>query len=134
MRNTYLLLLLVVVGCVAVVPVEAENETLSDSGNAFVRFCSSMDKQVSETTDVEKLQMAACSSYVMGLDDGVQLELSVLRVESKAKVTGRYCYSGGIEGIEQLTQRAQLRALHPSLARQLQQLRKGQMGLSGLSQ
>jgi hypothetical protein len=98
-RNAFSLLLLVVAVCLA--PAAAQDEMLWDSGNAFVRFCSSMDKPSKEGTGAENLQNAVCASYVSGLDDGVQLELSVFRVESKAKITGKYCYSGGIEGIEQ---------------------------------
>jgi Ssp1 endopeptidase immunity protein Rap1a len=98
-RYTYLLLLVVLIGCLSALPVRAEN--LSDSGNAFVRRCSSIDKPAGELTDLESLHTAACATYVMGLDDGIETELALLRIERKTEVAGPYCYHGGIEGLEQ---------------------------------
>jgi hypothetical protein len=72
MRNIYLLLLLVVVACLAVVPVETQGEMLYDSGNAFVRACSSVSK--SKTTDTEDILNVGCLAYVRGLSDGAKAE------------------------------------------------------------
>jgi hypothetical protein len=92
---------MVTAGFLVPVSVEAENEDLSDSGNAFVRFCSLVDKSSKERTDVEDIQIAACASYVLGLNQGIQSEIAFLRVERKDKIPSPYCssdYSGKEQG------------------------------------
>jgi hypothetical protein len=86
-------LLLLVAASLAVLPVEAADEGFWTSGNAFVRYCSSIDKDSRDS--VEMQQKATCASYVMGLDDG-----AFLRVAGLPDIEP-YCYKGGTEGLEQ---------------------------------
>jgi hypothetical protein len=83
-------------------PIPAENETLMDSGNAFDRACSSMaTKSKEEMSEIELLHAMACTSYVKGLSDGINLELGLLDAEGKTQVPEPYC-SKGTDGIEQV--------------------------------
>jgi hypothetical protein len=92
MRNTYSVLLLVVTGCLAIVPAAARDEILYDSGNAFARECSSMSKQTTEMTGAEINSNVQCAVYVKGLFDGIQAERTRVSVLDQAKVsTAFFC-------------------------------------------
>jgi hypothetical protein len=75
MRNVYLLLLTLM--CFAAVPVRGQQ--VSRSGNAFLQECSVVDKPVNDLKSSELLREDVCLSYVVGLLDGVSLEISLSR-------------------------------------------------------
>lgn len=91
MRNACLLLLLVMAGWLfAVVPAAARDEMLYDSGNAFVRACSSLSK--SKTTDVEDVLNVGCLAYVRGLSDGVKAErVRVIALDPTKRSESFFC-------------------------------------------
>jgi Rap1a immunity proteins len=96
MRSACLLLLVMM--CLATVPVQTEDkpEFPGDSGNAFIRLCSAVDKPFKELTELEQGHAVACLGYVSGLADGIWLELDLLRTDGSPQ-HGPYCESGGVE-------------------------------------
>jgi hypothetical protein len=85
MRNN--LLLIAAMMCVTI-PAECERrQSFYDSGNAFARECSSMNKQTTEMTGAEINEGVKCAVYVKGLFDGIQAERTRLLVTDPAKAS-----------------------------------------------
>jgi len=73
-------------------PLDATDAPLSESGNAFLRDCSSVDRPSSEhKTDLELMKSAVCASYVDGLDGGIRVEVDLINRDGRAKATQPYC-------------------------------------------
>ena len=72
-------------------------EVPADSGNAFLRLCSTMDAQT--RTEAEDLNLVACASYLQGLGDGMLIEHYRIAIVSVAKVGNPpFCPpDGGVE-------------------------------------
>jgi len=75
MRNPCLLL--VALMFLAAVPVRAQQ--VPRSGNAFLQDCSVVDKLVDDLQKREFIHADVCLAYVVGLHDGVSLEISLSR-------------------------------------------------------
>jgi hypothetical protein len=75
MRNACLLLWALM--CFTAVPVHAQQ--VSRSGNAFLQDCSMVDKPVDDLKSSELLRADVCLAYVVGLLDGISLQISLSR-------------------------------------------------------
>ena len=96
MRNACLLsLVLIGLGAASV---HADDEMLWESGNAFVRFCSVIDKPSNNQAEVA--QGAVCATYVRGLSDCIALEAAFLSAEDKTNAGKPYC-SQETSGVEE---------------------------------
>jgi hypothetical protein len=93
--------LLFVTACLAVVPATAQrDEMLYDSGNAFVRACSSVAKSAKETTDVEDTLNVGCIAYVRGLADGVKAERYRVIVLDQTKISDQFFCDKKVDELE----------------------------------
>jgi hypothetical protein len=75
-----------------------DDKTLMDSGNAFVRLCSSMEKLDAdkEMAEFERVQVMGCAAYVQGLSDGMVFESGFME-NGKIKAPLPYCLAEGVE-------------------------------------
>jgi hypothetical protein len=89
--------LLVTLTCLATGPSQNidKRESVSESGNAFVRTCSSVDAPSGEKSDLVLAQVAVCAAYVDGLANGIQLELDLLESDGKGKFPEPHCAGDG---------------------------------------
>lgn len=62
--------------CTIALPAFSEDSfaKFTKSGNAFLSTCSVIDKDSSKLTDIEAIQVAACTEFIEGLIQGVELE------------------------------------------------------------
>lgn len=92
MWNPYLFL--VPLMCLAALPVCAEDkfQIPRSSGNAFLQTCSAVDKPTEAMTSIEMLHGNICLAYIVGLVDGVSLQVDLSRVSSHAELFP-YCLS-----------------------------------------
>jgi hypothetical protein len=83
--------------CLAAVPLPAQEilEAPSRSGNAFLQDCSVVDKSVNDLKSSESPRASVCLSYVMGLLDGVLLQISLSRSLDHVELFP-YCMSGDV--------------------------------------
>lgn len=89
--------LLVALVCLAAVPLLAQDilEAPSRSGNAFLQDCSVVNKPVNDLKSSELLRANVCLSYVVGLLDGVLLQISLSRSPGHVELFP-YCVSGDV--------------------------------------
>jgi Ssp1 endopeptidase immunity protein Rap1a len=91
---------LVVVFLSFAVSVAAQNETIPDSGNAFLRLCSVIERPWDRLTTLEKAMTKVCISYLAGVSDGIVVEEFHANTVSHTNVGQPYCLAEGI-GSEQ---------------------------------
>ena len=93
--------LLVGLVCLAAVPLLAQEilEAPSRSGNVFLQDCSVVDKSVNDLNRSESQRSNVCLSYVMGLLDGVLLQISLSRSPSHVELFP-YCVSGDVSNVQ----------------------------------
>jgi hypothetical protein len=98
-RASGALLVVLIATCLSASPAEPghDDETLMDSGNAFVRLCSSIEKAEAdkEMTGFEQLQTMGCAAYVEGLTDGMKFESSLVE-DGRIKAPTPYCLIEGV--------------------------------------
>jgi len=74
----------------------ADDDYPGDSGNAFVRTCSGIDKDDKDKTHLDVQNGMACLGYIDGLKDGVIAEIVFAQSEHK-NVPKPYCVPDGVE-------------------------------------
>jgi len=90
-------LLTLVLLCALAVPTFPE-EQLYESGNAFLRSCSVVEKAPIHPTDSELFNDLQCIGYLNGLVDGVALEASYESNDGKtAAFQPFFCVTEGVE-------------------------------------
>jgi Rap1a immunity proteins len=73
-------------------------EDFTDSGNAFLRQCSVVEKTSERITPNEAAEITSCATYVGGLEDGIVLEQYVAETQLHTKVPMPYCIpDAGVE-------------------------------------
>lgn len=86
MFQTVLSLLL----CSSLVSPQVTNvESPTDSGNAFLRSCSAMEKD--DPTATESRHRVECGMYVEGVDEGVSAEVTFSRQLTRKEPLKSYC-------------------------------------------
>ncbi len=101
MRSACLQLLVLAAAGLAAVPVAAQrDEMLYDSGNAFVRACSSVSKASKETTDAEDTLNVGCIAYVRGLSDGIKAERYRVIVLDRTKTSEPFFCEKKVDELE----------------------------------
>jgi hypothetical protein len=73
----------------------AAHDYPGDSGNAFVRVCSTLDKE--HRSDEELLNTAMCIAYIDGYRDGVTTAITYAELHSKTGVPKAYCAPSEVE-------------------------------------
>lgn len=79
--------------------VTAQTSELPDqSGNAFVRVCSAIEKD--EHTDLETLHVLSCMSYVSGFVQGVFWEAEFVRINTNKEMRKPFCRPKDVENAQ----------------------------------
>lgn len=71
-----------------------QSETPSENiqtGNGFIRDCSDVDAQRGELTDRALANIATCTGYLMGLNDGIGVMVAVANQSNKAVLKSPFC-------------------------------------------
>ena len=89
--------LLIALICFATAPLSAQEtiEAPSRSGNVFLQDCSVVDKSVNDLNRSELQRSNVCLSYVVGLLDGVLLQISLSRSPDHVELFP-YCMNGNV--------------------------------------
>jgi hypothetical protein len=92
---------LVALVCLAAVPLPAQEilEAPSRSGNAFLQDCSVVDKPINDLKSSELQRANVCLSYVVGLLDGVLLQIYLSRSPGHVELFS-YCMSGDVTHVQ----------------------------------
>jgi hypothetical protein len=85
-------------------------DDLAQSGNAFVRVCSVIDKDPKEHNALEVAQDVACVKYVEGLVQGVYEEISYSHAVTDKEPPKPFCLPGDVEDAQ--TVRIVLKYVH----------------------
>lgn len=89
---------LVLLACSSFVHAQSQAESVHASGNAFLRLCSAVDKDVNELTQRELLGLLECLGYVDGYLEGVIAEAGFVDASKGDKKTPTpYCQPTGLE-------------------------------------
>ena len=93
--------LLIALVCLAAAPLPAQEilEPPSRSGNAFLQDCWVVDKPVNDLKSSELQRVNVCLSYVVGLLDGVLLQISLSRSPDHVELF-QYCVSGNVTNVQ----------------------------------
>jgi Rap1a immunity proteins len=83
--------LFVVLLLFVILTINAPAEDFTDSGNAFLRQCSVVEKTSERITLNEAAESTACATYIGGLEDGIILEQYVAETQLHTKVPMPYC-------------------------------------------
>ncbi|MGA2903984.1 MAG: Rap1a/Tai family immunity protein [Candidatus Korobacteraceae bacterium] len=86
-----------VLSCALTWSAHAANDYPGDSGNAFVRTCSGIDRGDKDKTNVDLQKEVACVGYISGLVDGVTAEIAFTQWEIHKNVPGPYCLPEEVE-------------------------------------
>ena len=98
MKHLWLIALLFTV---LAVPLSAQNQEFPwDSGNAFVRVCSVLDKDT--WAALENINVVSCTAYVSGVVDGVNYEQSFAEHVTTRKPPKPYCVPEPIENGQEI--------------------------------
>lgn len=89
--------LALVVICALVGSAHAAGDYPGDSGNAFVRTCSGIDRDDKDKTNVELEKDVACVGYISGLTDGATAEHAFAHSETHKSVPEPYCLPAKVE-------------------------------------
>ena len=77
----------------------SQPELISQSGNAFLRTCSVIEKQDSEQTGLDQIMEMVCVTYIRGLAEGIYVEQNFAGSTLQRSVGVPFCLpDGGIEG------------------------------------
>ena len=95
MRTPRSLLIALVCLAAAQLPAQETLDAPSRSGNVFLQDCSVVDKSVNDLNRSEMQRSNVCLSYVMGLLDGVLLQISLSRTPDHVELF-QYCMSGNV--------------------------------------
>jgi len=87
---------LVVLVCCSSVSAQTPQEGPADSGNAFVRLCSVIDKDDAGKTSLEGMHEVACLGYINGLTQGIDAGIMFAQVSDKS-LPKPYCLSSEAE-------------------------------------
>ena len=90
MRNSLVLLIITLTALIVVAVMQSsgqENERFYNSGNAFARACSPVNKQTAEMSATEISEGVKCAVYVKGLFDGIQAERTRVQVTEPGRTT-----------------------------------------------
>jgi hypothetical protein len=71
------------------------SEFLDRSGNAFVRLCSTIDKD--QRSEAESELLARCAYYVLGVVQGAEFGATAIEAKSGKKVPELFCFPNDIE-------------------------------------
>jgi hypothetical protein len=92
---TYLLLLV----ATATFGQDSQPDLISQSGNAFLRTCSVIDKQTSEQTALDQIMDMVCVTYIRGFAEGVYVQQNFAEHTLHHSVDVPFCLpDDGIEG------------------------------------
>ena len=89
-------LLSAVLVCTLTGTLHAAVDTPGESGNAFLRMCSVIDKDDAGKTGREKMQEVACVGYINGVGDGVEASITFAQVQNSS-VRKPYCLPSDAE-------------------------------------
>jgi hypothetical protein len=97
-RLMVLVMLALVVICIFVTSGLGADEPrpIEESGNAFLRECSAVEKERDFTT-VDRAYGLVCSSYVTGFVEGAVFTVDFVRSNGDQKAQAPYCGGGGVE-------------------------------------
>ena len=88
MKNLWLITLLFLI-CM---PLSAQTKDFPEnSGNAFLRLCSVVDKDVAQLTADQAINLTSCLSYVRGFSDGEIMEWTYVQNVTKRDAPQPFC-------------------------------------------
>lgn len=93
MKNLWLF----AVFCLLCLPSFARTELLDESGNAYLRLCSVVEKNIENTKQSEVGDEMACLFYTHGFASGVEFGRSFASAKAGQKISAPFCAPDDIE-------------------------------------